>query len=92
MRASNAELQIARLVADYPVAAFGSTEQPVGDDATRRLMSAIMLFRIPENQWLEYRHGPVGLGDSELVQRNLHRIAGKRSVSLERVVTVRPVI
>src|SRR5262249_55008959 len=54
--ALSADMQLLRMVADYPVASFTSA-QPVDPDAIRRYMAALMLFRIRENQWLLYRDG-----------------------------------
>jgi hypothetical protein len=53
--ALNAELQMFRYIADYPVANFVGQDQD--DDAIRRSIGAYMLLRIRESQWLEYRDG-----------------------------------
>jgi hypothetical protein len=55
--ALNAELQLVRLIADYPITNWRNTPDVLDDDTVRRNMAAVMLFRIRENQWLEYRDG-----------------------------------
>ena len=55
--ALNAELQLFRFIADYPVVSFGPRPSVNDDDTVRRAMAAYMLFRIRESQWLEYRDG-----------------------------------
>ena len=51
----DAELQLFRLIADYPVATFTPSEaRPVDSDDVRQQMSGYMLFRIREHQWLQY--------------------------------------
>lgn len=80
----DAELQVFRLIADYPVAGFARPDaRPVDSDLTRQQMSAFMLFRIREHQWLQYQAGRLDastwqaytkvlvntLNDNEIVRR-----------------------
>lgn len=52
----NADLRVLRLIADYPVADF-SEPRTEGKAGIRQQMADYMLFRIRENQWLQYQDG-----------------------------------
>jgi hypothetical protein len=52
----DAELQLLRMVVDYPINSF-SQARADGDDGRRQQAFDFALFRIRENQWLQFQDG-----------------------------------
>ena len=68
-QALNAELQVLRMVVDYPVT--GLTYEAAADEDGRRRQQTVDLafFRIREQQWLQYTDGQLDEATRELVQQ-----------------------